>query len=72
VGILLPIVAWLTGELLFGPFWRGWIVACVAVGEIVDRLEFYAELDVPTPKGQIALDLRSHIAALPARRGGAP
>jgi DMSO reductase anchor subunit len=33
------------------------LAGCVAIGEIIDRAEFYAELDVPTPRRQIVRDL---------------
>jgi DMSO reductase iron-sulfur subunit len=51
VGLLGPSAAWLTG----GPEWTVW--AAVALGEVVDRCEFYRELDVPTPRKQMATDL---------------
>ena len=34
-----------------------------AVGEVIDRCEFYMELDVPSPRRQIAVDLESAAAA---------
>ena len=36
-------------------FW--WLTASIAVGEIIDRCEYYDELDVITPKKQIEKDL---------------
>jgi len=51
VGLLGPSAAWLAGA----PGWTVW--AAVAVGEVVDRCEFYRELDVPTPRKQLAADL---------------
>jgi hypothetical protein len=62
VGIALPAVIWIVGKPELGQLREGWIVACIAVGEIVDRLEFYGELDVPTPRRQMAMDLRTTIA----------
>ena len=61
---------WLTGEAGAGWLADGWVVACIAAGEIIDRLEFYAELDVPTPKRQIAHDLAVQVAGV--RTGGHP
>ncbi len=37
-------------------------VVCAALGEMVDRCEFYAELDVPSPRRQMSEDLRAQIA----------
>ncbi len=34
----------------------------VVVGEVIDRCEFYMELSVPSPRGQIAMDLESAVA----------
>ena len=39
------------------------VVAGVLLGELVDRLEFYLELDVITPEKQMTVDLRDAIAA---------
>jgi len=39
--------------------WYAGILVCVAVGEAVDRCEYYSELVVPTPRKQIASDLRA-------------
>ncbi len=67
-GIVLPLVIWLAPGV--GRIGEGWIIAGAAVGEIVDRLEFYIELDVRTPKRQIAHDLQKEVAGL--RAGGHP
>jgi Fe-S-cluster-containing dehydrogenase component len=64
IGIVIPAAMWLLGEPEGGLLRDGWIVACIAAGEIVDRLEFYAELDVTTPQQQIAVDLSAHVAGL--------
>ncbi len=34
--------------------WQAWAIAGTAVGELVDRCEFYTELRVPTPRGRMA------------------
>ena len=39
------------------------VIAAVMLGELVDRLEFYLELEVVTPAGQMAIDLRKMFAA---------
>ena len=38
------------------------LVLGVILGEITDRCEFYSELDVPTPRRQMAIDLKSAVA----------
>lgn len=58
VGLLLPSLLWSAGADYA-------LVAVVAVGELVDRLEYYDELETMTPARQMGLDLR---AALAARR----
>jgi hypothetical protein len=37
--------------------WRLWALAGTALGELVDRVEFYRELAVPSPRRQVVLDL---------------
>lgn len=53
-GLVAGIGLWATGGGL-----PAWGIAAVALSEIIDRCEFYAGLDVPTPKRQIVLDLRA-------------
>lgn len=45
--------------------WRLWALAGSALGELVDRVEFYRELAVPSPRRQVVLDLLALV------RGGA-
>jgi len=52
VGMALPL-AWIIDPA--GPAWLP--VACVFAGELIDRAEFYLELQVPTPRRQALLDL---------------
>lgn len=57
-GLVAPMVAWMTGIesmplLLAGPL----------LGEIIDRAQFYEELDFLTPQRQISLDLSTLLAA---------
>ncbi len=35
---------------------------CVVAGEVIDRCEFYQELEVPTPRGQMQQELASRLA----------
>lgn len=37
--------------------WPVWALAGTAVAELVDRCQLYEELEVPTPRGQMAVDL---------------
>ena len=59
VGLLLPMGLWLS--LASGPHdstaFGLMLVAGLAIGEVIDRCEFYMNLVVPTPRGQIAADL---------------
>jgi hypothetical protein len=51
-------------------FWRDypdWVLPAVIVGEVIDRCEYYFDLDLITPRSQIALELERQIAA--ARHG---
>ena len=41
--------------------WMGWALVGVVVGEIIDRCEFYSELEVPTPRGEMARELGSRL-----------
>jgi hypothetical protein len=38
------------------------VVACVLIGEVVDRCEFYLELDIPTARRQGERDLRRSLS----------
>jgi Fe-S-cluster-containing dehydrogenase component/DMSO reductase anchor subunit len=41
--------------------WRvyiGWVLPLVLIAEVIDRCEYYQDLDIVTPRGQIAADLR--------------
>ena len=41
--------------------WRvypGWVLPAVLVGKLIDRCEYYLDLDIQTPQQQIAADLR--------------
>jgi Fe-S-cluster-containing dehydrogenase component len=47
--------------------WRvypGWVLPAVMVGEVIDRCEYYFDLDLITPRSQIALDLKESAAAI--------
>jgi hypothetical protein len=53
-GFVVPTVAWLA--LPRAPDLT--LIAGPLLGELIDRAQFYAELDFPTPRRQIDLDLR--------------
>lgn len=49
--------------------WTGWAMTGLAVGEILDRCELYGELEVPTPRGEMARELTRRLDAEPPARG---
>jgi len=59
IGFLAPALAWT----LAGSEILSFVISAVLVGELVDRLEFYAELDFVTPEKQMAIDLRDAISS---------
>jgi len=64
VGLLFPAALWIAGT----AGWPAWALAGVAVGECIDRWEFYREIDPLTPERQLALDLRRLLADRPGPR----
>ncbi|MCP4661755.1 MAG: dimethyl sulfoxide reductase anchor subunit [bacterium] len=60
-GFLFPLVMGLADPAR----WPVWALAGTAIGEFVDRCEFYLELEVTTPRRQMALELEG---MLPIRR----
>ena len=52
-GLAAPLALWWNGE----PRWFPVIVALVVAGELIDRAEFYLELDAPSPARQMDADL---------------
>lgn len=59
VGLLLPAVLWAAR----GP--EVAVIGAALIGEAIDRCEYYLDLDVPTPRRQMALDLRDALARSP-------
>jgi Fe-S-cluster-containing dehydrogenase component/DMSO reductase anchor subunit len=53
IGLLLPLFLWWRGAW----DWYPAIVTGVLIGELIDRSEFYLELDAPSPSRQMAADL---------------
>jgi ferredoxin len=53
VGLLTPLVLWWNGDPELYPV----VVAAVVVGELIDRAEYYLELDAPSPARQMDTDL---------------
>ena len=37
--------------------------AAALAGDLLDRCEYYDELEIPTPEGQLARDLRERLGA---------
>jgi DMSO reductase anchor subunit len=66
LGFLVPLALWLVA------FERLHLVllACALAGELIDRCEFYAEIEKPSPRRQMAIDLERHLAR--GRAVGAP
>lgn len=57
-GLLVPAFVWT----LLGGEPHVLVIAAVLLGELVDRFEFYLELEVVTPERQMTIDLRKAIA----------
>jgi Fe-S-cluster-containing dehydrogenase component/DMSO reductase anchor subunit len=53
IGLAAPLVIWWRGT----ADWYPAVVAGVLIGELIDRCEFYLELDAPSPSRQMAADL---------------
>jgi DMSO reductase iron-sulfur subunit len=58
-GFLLPLCAWWA----LGRGGLPYVLVGVLLGELIDRLEFYAELDLLSPERQMGIDLRRAISA---------
>jgi DMSO reductase anchor subunit len=56
-GFLLPLILLLINPLNF----VGMIIVSIVIGEIIDRCEFYMEMDILTPGKQMALDLEEQL-----------
>lgn len=59
IGLLAPAVLWFYDPVPL----QGGIILCAAIGEVIDRCEFYHELDTRTPRKQMADHLRDSLAA---------
>jgi DMSO reductase iron-sulfur subunit len=57
LGLAAPLLLWWKG----GVQWYPVVVACVVAGELIDRAEFYLELDAPSPARQMAADLAAFV-----------
>jgi len=69
-GALIPMWLWVTSlqapaDLGALATWSA-VALGIAMGEVVDRCEFYTELSVPTPRGQISEDLESAVDSVAA------
>ncbi len=63
-GSCTPVLLWVGG-------WKGTEAVAfglVALGELVDRCEFYIELEIPTPRGEMARELRRQL--IPSKKAG--
>jgi Fe-S-cluster-containing dehydrogenase component/DMSO reductase anchor subunit len=52
--ISVPVLLWIFGISNI----RWWLFASVLIGEIIDRAEYYDELDIITPEKQVGIDLK--------------
>jgi DMSO reductase iron-sulfur subunit len=59
IGLLAPAVLWFYDPVQL----QAGIIGCVAIGEIIDRCEFYDELDTRAPRKQMAFHLKQSLAA---------
>ena len=57
-GFFAPTLVWV----VFGADWYVLVLASLLLGEIVDRVEFYLELETVNPESQMAVDLRKELA----------
>jgi Fe-S-cluster-containing dehydrogenase component/DMSO reductase anchor subunit len=62
IGLLLPLALWSTD---IGRFHLH-VIAVVLLGELIDRGEYYAELESESPRRQMAIDLKEHVGRAPA------
>jgi Fe-S-cluster-containing dehydrogenase component len=58
IGLLIPGGLWFAG--IAEPVWL--LIGCVAAGELIDRCEFYLDLEISTPRNQVVIDLREALA----------
>jgi DMSO reductase iron-sulfur subunit len=58
VGLAMPLLIWWKAP----PSWFPAVVVGVVVGELIDRCEFYLEIEAPSPAGQMEADLAAHVA----------
>ena len=56
LGFLLPLAFFLLKPVNPGTFY-GYVIAGVILGEVIDRTEYYDELDIVTPRKQMLLDM---------------
>ncbi len=60
IGLLLPAVAWVWGSEIASTL----IVSTALLGELIDRAEFYDELEIMTPARQMAQDLEAGLSSM--------
>jgi len=65
VGLALPALLWIAGA----PLWWECGLLALLTGVIVDRCELYLELDIPTPRREMAAALERRLRAGPASAG---
>jgi Fe-S-cluster-containing dehydrogenase component len=71
LALLFP--AWLAPTATEPTALRIWVLLAVATGEVIDRAEYYLELDPPSPEGQLARDLEESAGrTIPEAPAGRP
>jgi Fe-S-cluster-containing dehydrogenase component len=55
-GFVVPLAVWRV--------YPGWVLPAVLAGELIDRCEYYLDLDIQTPQRQVAADLRKAAPSL--------
>jgi len=63
-GFLVPLILLLLSsdsEQIFDYY--GYVIGSVIIGEVIDRTEYYKELDIVTPRKQMLMDLEALLKA---------
>jgi hypothetical protein len=63
LGFIFPLIIFFVSVNITGSSFIS-IASCVILGEVIDRIEFYNELEILTPKQQITLDLEKELKAI--------
>lgn len=64
LGFVAPLALWQA--------YPDWVLPAVLAGELIDRCEYYLDMEIMTPRRRIATDLASAAGLLPPGSGGRP